>query len=267
MRTKGILELIHSDLCGPIETQSIGGAKYFFTLIDDYSKRIFIYTLESKNQVPEMFRNFKKLVENQTGRRIRILRTDNGKEYVKTRMINLLKEEGIKHQTTVPYSPEQNGVAERYNRMIVEKARCLLFEAKLPKKFWGEAVSTAVYFLNRSPTKALHKMTPEEAWLGRKPDLRHLRIFGSKAHVHTPKALRHKWDKKSVECILVGYCEDSKAYCLYKPTYRKIIKKRDIIFDEDPMHCNQNQKDLIKTNDFGNSQGQKPEFLPITEVQ
>jgi len=265
-KTKGILELIHSDLCGPMETQSIGGAKYFFTLIDDYSRRIFIYTLESKDQVPERFRNFKRLVENQTGKRIRILRTDNGKEYVNTRLTNFLKEEGIKHQTTVPHTPEQNGVAERYNRTIVEKARCLLFEAKLPKKFWGEAVSTAVYLLNRSPTKALHNMTPEEAWSGRKPDLRHLRIFGSKAHVHIPKALRHKWDKKSAECILVGYCEDSKAYRLYEPTHQRVIKRRDVIFNEDPMNCNQNQEGLIKTDNLRNLQEQKPEFLPITEV-
>jgi len=88
----------------------------------------------------------------------------------------------------------------------------------------------------------------------------------NKAYVHIPKALRHKWDKKCVECILVGYCEESKAYCLYESTHQKVIKRRDVIFDENSMHCNQNQEGLIKTDDFGNSQTQKPEFLPITEV-
>jgi len=99
-RTKRILELIHSDLCGPMETPSIGGAKYFFTPIDDYSRRIFIYTLENKNQVSEVFRNFKRLVENQTGRRIRILRTDNGKEYINAKLTNFLRDEEVRHQTT-----------------------------------------------------------------------------------------------------------------------------------------------------------------------
>jgi len=110
-RIKGILELIHSDLCSPMETQSIGDAKYFFTLINDYSRRIFIYTLKSKEQVPEMFWNFKKLVENQTGRKIRILHTDSRREYVNARLTSLLKEEGIKHQTVL-YSSQQNSVAD-----------------------------------------------------------------------------------------------------------------------------------------------------------
>lgn len=130
------------------------------------------------------------------------------------------------------YTPEQNGVAERANRTIVEKARSMLKEAGLSIKYWAEAVNTAVYLKNRSPTKAVQDMTPEEAWTDMKVDLSHLRVF-----VHIPKQQRTKWVSKSKEIIMVSYCEDSKAYRLMdrKNPTSKIQKARDIVFIETEM--------------------------------
>ena len=187
--SRNLLDLVHSDLCGPMEVDSIAGSKYFVTFIDDYSRQVFVYFLSFKSEVFEAFKSFEAMVTRQTGRNIKVLRTDNGGEYVNNRMKRYLSSSGIIHQTTVPYSPQQNGIAERANRTIVEKARCMLFEAKLSKKLWAEAVLTATYLMNRSPHQAL-TLTPIELWSGKKPDLSHLRVFGTQAMAYIPKPNR-----------------------------------------------------------------------------
>lgn len=122
-----------------------------------------------------------------------------------------------------------NGTAERMNRTLVEKARCLLNEAHLKKDFWAEAVSTAAYLVNRSPTRSIGGKTPEEMWTGRKPNLKHLRIFGSNVMVHVPKVKRRKFDSKAVKGIFVGYCEDTKGYRVYDLDRKCFLISRDVI--------------------------------------
>ena len=231
-RANELLELVHSDLCGPMSVDSIGGGKYFLTFIDDKSRWTKVYILKSKSEVFETFREYKAEVENQTGKKIKTLRSDNGTEYVNHAMINYLKLHGIRFEKTVPYTPEQNGVAERSNRTVVEKARCMLEESNLDRSYWAEAVNTAVYLKNRSPTIAVSNVTPEESWTGRKPDVSNLRIFGCKAFAHVPKANRRKLDPKSTECVFVGYCETSKGYRLIDKNTKKLIVSRDVIFFE-----------------------------------
>ena len=128
-----------------------------------------MYFLRSKSEVSEKFVEYKALVENQTGHKIKVFRSDNGTEYVNERLSSLLRRCGIKHETTVPYSPQQNGIAERLNRTLVERARSMLMESHLSVDLWAEAVATAVYLRNRSPTKALSAVTPQEAWRGHNP--------------------------------------------------------------------------------------------------
>lgn len=231
-RAKGILDLIHTDLCGPMENKSIGGAKYMITFMDDHSRKVFVYFLATKDQVADTFLEFKAFVEKQTGRHIRCLRSDNGTEYVNRKMEDIMRNAGIRHQTTIPYNPQQNGTAERMNRTLVEKAKCMLLDANLQTTFWAEAVATSAYLVNRAPNQRLDGCTPEEIWTNQKPDLSHLRIFGCKALVHIPSELRKKWDAKSKECILLGYCADSKGYRLWDPTSRKVIRSRDVTFLE-----------------------------------
>lgn len=231
-RASEILELVHSDLCGPMETNSLSGARYFYTFIDDYTRKVFVYFLKTKDLAEEVFQHFKAFAENQTGKRIKILRSDNGGEYISNNYENFLKKCGIRHQTSMPYTPQQNGVAERMNRTLQERARCMVFNAGVTKSFWAEAVATAAYIINRSPTNGLTDVTPEEAWTGMKPDLSHLRVFGCKAMVHVPKQKRRKWDVKSNELIFVGYCEESKGYRFIHPTTRKLTKSRDVVFLE-----------------------------------
>lgn len=161
-RSTKILELVHSDLCGPMENKSIGGAKYLLTFTDDFSRKTFVYFLKEKSQVLNKMVEFKNMMENQTDCRIKTFRTDNGTEYVTNDFKSFFIRNGIQHQLTCTYTPEQNGVAERANRTIIEKAKCMLLDGKLDVKFWAEACHAAAYLMNRTPRKRLDYKTPEE---------------------------------------------------------------------------------------------------------
>lgn len=134
----------------------------------------------------------------------------------------------------MPKTPQQNGVAERVNRTLIETVRSMLTDAKLPHEFWAEALSTAVYLRNHSPTKVLCEKTPFEAWTEKKPTVAHLRVFGCKAYMHIPKDERGKLDSKSKQCIFVGYGEETKGYHLWDPVKRRICFSWDVLFNEDP---------------------------------
>jgi transposase InsO family protein len=230
-RAKQPLDLIHSDVCGPMKTLTPGKNKYMVTFIDDFSRYTTCYLIQTKDEVPDKFREFIAEVSNKFQRKVKTLRSDNGGEYTGNKLINYLKLEGIQLQTSVPYSPSQNGVAERKNRSIVEMAKCMLLDAGLPQQYWGEAVMTAVYLQNRLPTKSTEK-TPFELWHDEKPDLSHIRIFGCKAFAFVPKEKRTKFDDHATETVLVGYSEQSKGYRLLQTATNRIIISRSVTFDE-----------------------------------
>ena len=170
-RKRKVFDLIHSDICGKIIPGSLGGGCYFVTFIDDASRYTWVYILKKKSEVFNTFKNWKALVENMYDKKIKVFRTDNGGEYTSAEFESYLREEGIRHEKTCPKTPGQNGVVERMNRTVVEAVRCMLSDSKLPKTFWAEALSTAVYVRNRSPTVALKDMTPYEALNGHKPNV------------------------------------------------------------------------------------------------
>ena len=226
------LGLVHSDLCGKINARSFGGAEYFLTFIDDCTHYTWVYMLKHKNEVFDCFLCWKALVEKSSGRKLKTIRTDNGGEYTSTAFEEYLTSEGIRHERTIPRTPEQNGIAERMNRTLVETVRSMLFGARLPHAFWAEALSTAVYLRNRSPTKAVQGMTPYEAWIGEKPVVKHLRVFGCNAYAHVPKEERGKLDSKAKKCTFVGYGNETKGYRLFDTVRQKIIFSRDVVFNE-----------------------------------
>ncbi|KAJ9545871.1 hypothetical protein OSB04_025578 [Centaurea solstitialis] len=149
-RKDNILDLVHSDVCGPMKTRTLGGCSYFVTFIDDHSRKVWVYTLKSKDQVFDVFKQFHASVERQTGKKLKYIRTDNGGEYI-GRFDAYCREHGIRHQKSPPKTPQLNGLAERMNRTLVERVRCLLSHAELPKSFWGEALNTAVHVINLTP--------------------------------------------------------------------------------------------------------------------
>src|SRR6185312_1385971 len=130
------------------------------------------------------------------------------------------------------YSPQQNGVVERRNQTIVGMAHSMMKAKAMPAEFWGEAVSTEVFILNRSPTKALKGMTPYQAWYGRKPNVSYLRTFGCIGHVKTVKPGLGKLEDRSTKMVFLGYEDGTKAYRLYDPAREKVVVSRDVVFDE-----------------------------------
>lgn len=206
--------------------------KYLFT---SYKRRMKKY-----EEVPSVVNKFIKLVENQTNKKVKILRTDKGKEYVNANLRSILEQSGIKHETSIAYNPQQNGRAERVNRVLLEKSRCMLVGAKLPKQYWAEAVSTAAYLSNRSPKRCLGGKTPEELWTGTKPDLSALRVFGCKAVVYIPEHKRLKMDPSAKPVIMLGYCESQHGYRLWSHQEQK-VKARDVKFFEEDKSQHENR--------------------------
>lgn len=226
------LQLIHTDLGGPQRTPSLKGSKYYIAFIDDFTRMCWIYFLRFKSEVAGVFWKFKQWIENQSGCKIQVLRSDNGTEYTSEKFNLFCEEAGIEHQLTAPYTPQQNGVSERKNRTIMEMARCMLYEKGLPKEYWAEAANTAVFLLNRLPTKAVHGKTPFEAWYSYKPSLQNLKVFGCLCFTYVPQVKRDKLDKKANPGIFVGYSTISKAYRVFQPHTKKLLISRDVHFME-----------------------------------
>ena len=178
------LQLIHTDVAGPLSTPSLNGSRYYLLFIDDYSRMCWIYFMKFKSEVAGIFWKFKKNVENQSGSSIQAIRSDNGKEYTSAEFNRYCEDAGIEHQLTTPYTPEQNRVSERRNRYVMEMVRSMMHEKNLPKMLWAEAANTAVFIQNRLPTSVLTEMTPFEMWYNYKPSLRFLKIFGCVCFVH-----------------------------------------------------------------------------------
>jgi transposase InsO family protein len=225
------LELVHRDLCGLVTPATPGGRRYFLLLIDDLSRYMWVVVLGSKGEVVDAIRHAQAAVEVECGRKLHMLRTNNGGEFMVAEFASYCADEGVQCDYSAPYSPQQNGVIERRNQMVVGMARALLKQRGVPAVFWGEVVVTAVYILNRSPTKALNGKTPYEAWHGRRPAVSHLRVFGCLAF---GKELGHigKLDDRSSPGVFIGYAEGSKAYRILDPGTQHVCMTRDVVFDE-----------------------------------
>ena len=226
------LELLHIDLIGPIETESIGGSKYILTIVDDYSRKIFTEFLKTKYDAKDKLIEFIKMIENNKGKKVKKIRSDNGTEFCNDKLKKFFHEKGIDHQLTTPYTPKSNGLAERANRTILDGARAILIDSKLPIKFWAEAVATTTYLKNHSLVKPNEKLTPEEKFTGRKPSVKHLRIFGCECHYWIPKIGRTKFSPRTKIGTFIGYSRIRKAYRIYDIEKNRIIESRDVIFIE-----------------------------------
>nr|GEY96269.1 retrovirus-related Pol polyprotein from transposon TNT 1-94 [Tanacetum cinerariifolium] len=202
------------DLWGPSQVESLGGKRYFLSIVDDYSRR--------------------------TGRTVKKLRTDNYLEFCNREFKQLCIESGIARHLTVSGTPQQNGLAERMNRTLMDKVRCLLIQSGLPKTFWAEATCTAVYLINRSPSTAIDKKTPMEMWSRHPSDYEMLRTFGCVAYSHVQQG---KLEPRAVKCVLLGYPEGVKGYRLYRLDNEspKIVISRNVVFNESVMY-----KDTLK---------------------
>ena len=212
------LARIHTDIWGPYRTASLGGHSYFISLIDDFTRKSWLILLKNQRTIYGAIKEWIDVVEREKNQQVIKFRCDNAKKYKK--FMELIRPDGIRAEPTTPYTPEQNGVAERYNRTIVQMIRSMLVWAKLPHSFWGEAAMTANYLRNLLPTAKVNQ-SPEEKWTEQKPDIIHLRTFGCLVHVHIPKENRSKLEKLSWQGLFVGY-HSSNQYRIYNPKTSKV---------------------------------------------
>ncbi|KAK1612620.1 hypothetical protein QYE76_036293 [Lolium multiflorum] len=227
------LELLHLDLFGPSHYDTLGGSKYGLVIVDDYSRYSWVFLLKSKDETYREFITFAKKAQRMYESEIKAIRTDNGTEFKNYTMQEFVDDEGIKHEFSAPYTPQQNGVVERKNRTIIEMARTMLSEFNSPHNFWGEAISTAVHYSNRLFLRPLHNKTPYELLTGNKPNVMYIRVFGCKCLVKNNKGKLGKFETRTIEGIFVGYAENSHAYRYYNRSSGTIEVSCDVVFLED----------------------------------
>jgi hypothetical protein len=194
------------------------------------------YCIRQKYDVFDTFKKWKALVENETGKSLKCLRSDNGGEYCSKEFNDYYSYHGIHREKTVPRTPQENGVSERMNRTIMELARSMRLHAGFPLQFWVDVVDTGVYLINRGPSSSLDGIIPEEEWIGKKVNYSFLKTFGCEAFVHIDKENRTKLEAKSKKCTFIGYGVNDFGYQLWDYENKKIIRSRDVIFNEKVMY-------------------------------
>ncbi|GJU62225.1 retrovirus-related pol polyprotein from transposon TNT 1-94 [Tanacetum coccineum] len=238
--TSGGIQEKESLAQGPSRVESVSRCWHFLSIVDDYSRRVWVHFLRHKNEAFSKFKEWKQLVENRTGRKLKKLRMDNGSEFCNQEFNNLCNESRITRHLTVAGTPQQNGLAERMNRTLLNKVRCLLIQSGFPDSFGAEAMMTATYLINRSPSTTLEKKTPMDLWSGNPTNYKMLRIFGSVAYSHVNQG---KLKPRAIKCIFLGYPDGVKGYRLWRldDVKPKIIISRDVVFNESLMY-----KDTLK---------------------
>jgi transposase InsO family protein len=228
-RAADLLGLIHSDVCGPMSHTARGGFQYFITFTDDFSRYGYVYLMKHKSESFEKFKEFQNEVQNQLGKTIKAIRSDRGGEYLSQEFNDHLRSCGIVSQLTPPGTPQWNGVSERRNRTLLDMVRSMMGHTCLPISFWGYALETSAFTLNRCPSKSVEK-TPYELWTGNVPKMSFMRIWGCEAYVR--KLIPEKLGPKSDKCFFVGYPKETKGYYFYNQSEGKVFVARNAVFLE-----------------------------------
>jgi hypothetical protein len=232
IRTSTTLGVVHSDLCGPMEVESLGKSRYFLTCIDESSNMCWIMLLRKKSDAASEWQKWYYRICNEMDTKVKELQHDSGGEFVSKEFKEFLSKEGIRIRETHTASPQENSIAERMNRTLMNMSRSMLIHANLPKSFWGESVKTACYLKNLLPTRVLDGKIPFEVFYNKSPSYDHIRCFGCLVYTRVPDEMRKKLDQKSKECLMMGYSETTKGYRVYDMESRKVILSRDVMFNE-----------------------------------
>lgn len=233
-RSTAPLELVHMDLMGPVKPATKGGNEYALVMVDDFSRMSWVRLLKRKSDAFSTFGTWARLVETEKQPlTIRSIRTDNGGEFINSAMRNWCEQRGIRHETTVAYTPQQNGVAERRNGLLMSTVRSLLQWSNVHHWWWGEAILYASHLTNHWPSSACGQDLPIHLWTGRKPSVSTLHSFGCVAHVHVPKKhLTSKLEPRSRPCLFLGVQDTTKGFRCYDPKLQKVVISRDIDFED-----------------------------------
>ncbi|KAI3707390.1 hypothetical protein L6452_25856 [Arctium lappa] len=226
------LQLLHMDLFGPVNIQSIAGKKYTLVIVDEYSRYTWVIFLRCKSDTPEELISFVKKMEVLNNLTVRSIRSDHGTEFKNSSLNNFFENKGISHNFSSVRTPQQNGVTERRNRTIIEAARSMLSDSHLPTQFWAEAVNTACFTQNRSMIIKRFGKTAYELFVGRKPSISFLHIFGCQCFILNNRDQLGKFDPKADDGIFLGYSSISKAYRVFNKRRQTVEETIHVTFDE-----------------------------------
>jgi transposase InsO family protein len=204
MKTSRPLELLHMDIFGPVAYLSIGGSKYGLVIVDDFSRFTWEFFLQDKSKTQGTLKCFLRIAQNDFELKVKKIRSDNGSEFKNIQVEKYPEVEGIKHEFSAPYTPQQNGVVERKNRTLIDMARTMLGEYKTSERFWSEAVNTAWHAINRLYLHHLLKKTSYELLTDNKPNVSYVRVFGSKCYILVKKGRHLKFAPKATEGFILG---------------------------------------------------------------
>jgi transposase InsO family protein len=232
MTTDRPLELLHMDLFGPIAYISIGGSKYCLVIVDDYSCFTWVFFLQEKSQTQDTLKGFLGRAQNEFELRIKRIRSDNGMKFKNSQIEGFLEEEGINHEFSSPYTPQQNGVVERKNITLLDIARTMFDEYKTPDPFWAEVINTACYSINQLYLHRILKKTSYELLTGKKPNVSYFRVFGSKCFILVKRGRKSKFAPNAVEGFLLGYDSNTRVYRVFNKATGLVEVSCDIVFDE-----------------------------------
>ncbi|KAK1641780.1 hypothetical protein QYE76_060251 [Lolium multiflorum] len=230
--SKRILELLHVDLFGPVTHASLGAKKHCLVIVDDYSRYTWVYFLKTKDETQQIFIDFATEVQRQHNLLIMAIRSDNGSEFKNYTLNDFLSDEGIRHQYSAAYTPQQNGVAERKNRTLMDMARSMMAEYKSRYNFWAEAISTACHSSNRLYLRKGLNKTPYEILTGNKPNISYFKVFGCKCFYKIKEVRLSKFAPKALEGIFVGYGAESHTYRVFDIASGIIIESCSVRFEE-----------------------------------
>src|SRR4051812_26894849 len=230
MTTTRPLELLHMDMFGPQSYASLGGNKYGFVIVDDFSRYTWVFFLDDKSKVVEIFKSFAKRAQTEYELSLKHIRSDNGTEFKNTHIEDFLDDYGLTHEFSAAYTPQQNGVVERKNRTLIEMARTMLAEYKTPIRFWAEAINTACHIINKVYLHKFLKKTSYELITGNKPNVSYLRVFGAPCFI---RDMNHssKFSPKAHEGFLLGYGSNSHTYRVYNSHFGKVMEIVNVRFD------------------------------------
>ncbi|KAK1553434.1 hypothetical protein Q3G72_034975 [Acer saccharum] len=252
LTTKEPLELLHMDLMGPMQTESLGGKRYIFVCVDDFSRFTWTYFLREKSETFDKFKMLCTKLQNEMNsniRSIKRIRSDHGREFENATFETFCDGLGISHEFSAPRTPQQNGVVERKNRVLQEMARVMLLSNNVPRNLWAEAINTACYIGNRVFLRPGTRNTSYELWKGKRPNVSYFHTFGSKCYILNDRDQLGKFDAKSDEGIFIGYALNSRAYRVFNLKTLSVMESSNVVFDDTRLKSNDHEEEVIFSDD------------------
>lgn len=239
-----LFDVLHCDVWGPFQSPTYSGYRYFLTLVDDFSRHTWVFMMKTKSDALTLVPQFFRLVETQYGIMVKTFRSDNAPELS---FKDFFSSKGVIYQFSCVARPEQNAVVERKHQHLLNVARALMFQSRLPIQFWGDCVLTAAFLINRTPSPLLNWQTPYFRLHNKNADYSILRSFGSLCFASSLPTHRSEFHPRAIPSVFIGYPPGMKAYRLYDIENKKVFTSRDVVFHEEifPFHHITSHDDVV----------------------